>query len=491
MLADGFGARHLRSRWVVSAELVLVTAASVGRGDTGPADLAVLRDRTSGRPLVTGTSLAGALRAHLTDRLAGYWKHETDTAVATLFGARRGYRDREGTWVAGEEDAAQSPLITFDALARPPADTTEVRDGVAIDAGRGTAEDHHKFDLELLPAGTTIPVRVELLVAEEADEAALVSLLVATLDGLAPGSIAMGSRKSRGLGQVRTEGWRARRHDLRSAPGWLDWLTSGWPDLDGEGEGDGHPDLAGVEPQGSSAAAVLRAMPTLALATVARRDHARRVTARATLALRAGLLVRSPGSEPGAPDHVHLRSAGKPVLPGTSLAGALRNRALRIARLARKAPGKAEELVDGLFGPRPTSAAKDKAPALQASRLRVSETVVAADTRPVRTTRIQLDRVTQGVVKGAMLEEEIQYGGQLEVTMEILDPHPGEEGLLVMLLKDLVTSDLAVGGSTAVGRGVLSGTASIRLAGGADIQLETGAEPGDAVQQAIDDLWQP
>jgi predicted TIM-barrel fold metal-dependent hydrolase len=46
--------------------------------------------------------------------------------------------------------------------------------------------------------------------------------------------------------------------------------------------------------------------------------------------------VRSPASDAGAPDVVHLHSAGKPVLPGTSLAGVMRAQALRIARLVPK-----------------------------------------------------------------------------------------------------------------------------------------------------------
>ena len=44
---------------------------------------------------------------------------------------------------------------------------------------------------------------------------------------------------------------------------------------------------------------------------------------------------RSSGRTADAADATHLLSGGSPVLPGTSLAGALRSRALRIARLVR------------------------------------------------------------------------------------------------------------------------------------------------------------
>jgi CRISPR/Cas system CMR subunit Cmr4 (Cas7 group RAMP superfamily) len=71
-LAGAGGTRTLVARWVLTAELVLTSAAHFG-GEGGDAiDMALLRDRRDGLPLLPGSSLAGALRAYLADRVSGY-----------------------------------------------------------------------------------------------------------------------------------------------------------------------------------------------------------------------------------------------------------------------------------------------------------------------------------------------------------------------------------------------------------------------------------
>ncbi len=63
-------ARRFAARWVLRADLVAETAVHLGNGEAGElVDLALLRDRDSGEPLLTGASLAGGLRDHLCDRL--------------------------------------------------------------------------------------------------------------------------------------------------------------------------------------------------------------------------------------------------------------------------------------------------------------------------------------------------------------------------------------------------------------------------------------
>jgi CRISPR/Cas system CSM-associated protein Csm3 (group 7 of RAMP superfamily) len=463
------GARRFRARWTITSTLVLGTAAHLGGGQAGTADLTVLRDRVDGRPLLTGASLAGALRGHLADRLGGY-RTNTDVeppAVAALFGSQR--VGRAQTRSAADEPGSQSPVIVFDALGTVPATGVEIRDGVAIDPATGTAEDHKKFDFEVLPAGTRFPVRVELLVEATADEAALVSLLVAALDGLAPGEIALGARRSRGLGRLGCEGWRARRFDLGSADGWLAWLTCD-PETPIPGTLPGHDDPAG---------ACRAAQAELRLASIG--DQRRRVVAIAQLELRGGLLVRSPSATADAPDVAHLTSGGGPVLPGTGLAGALRARALRITELVRDGSGDARAWVDRLFGPRLEGDAQPADTSLWASRLRVSESLVDGG-KPLRTARIRSDRATQGVAAGALFEEEPHVGGTIQVRLELRNPEAGETGLLLLLLKDLLAGDLPVGGTSAVGRGVLTGHGRLALPDGQSINLRPG---GELTQEAL------
>ncbi len=455
-LGDGGGIRSMAVRWIVTGEMRLETAAHFGgEGDTA-VDMAVLRDPKDGVPLLPGTSLAGALRGHLADVLGGYRSVE-DEKVAVLFGAARSH-----------DEGSQSPLVVFDSLGSLPEGTvSEIRDGVAIDSATGTAEVHKKFDFEVLPAGTCFPVRVELVVGNAKKvvedpkkvvedlkkEARLVGLLVAALDGLTKGDIALGMRRSRGLGAVKAGRWKALRYDLTKPQGWLAWLTSD------------HQQPIGDHVQGHSSAAeaIRTAYPSLRIEAFD--DKRRRLLVDLDMEPAGELLVRSPATEPGAPDVIHLCSAGKPVLPGTGLAGALRAQVLRIARLVRESHGDGDCWVDRLFGPRLKGGNKDsEGEQAAASKLRLTESFLE-DSDVRRQTRIAIDRFTGGVVSGALFEEQVQVGGRLKIRLELRDPTDPEIGLLLLLLKDLLSGNIPVGGTVAVGRGVLRGTARVRLPG--------------------------
>ena len=65
-----------------------------------------------------------------------------------------------------DPDGEQSPLIINDAISST-IPTVELRDGVEIEAITGTAKPGHKYDLELLAAGTKFPLSFELLVEKD------------------------------------------------------------------------------------------------------------------------------------------------------------------------------------------------------------------------------------------------------------------------------------------------------------------------------------
>jgi CRISPR/Cas system CSM-associated protein Csm3 (group 7 of RAMP superfamily) len=443
------GVRSMAARWVVTGRMTLETAAHFGGESDTAVDMAVLRDPREGSPLLPGTSLAGALRGHLADVLGGYRSKEHGD-VAVLFGAAQ--RDDQGD---------QSPLIVFDSLGELPGGlAVEIRDGVAIDPATGTAEAHKKFDLEVLPAGTIFPVRVELIIANAAAEPRLLNLLARTLEGLGEGDIALGMRRSRGLGTVNVSNWRARRHNLANPDGWLGWLMTD------------HlaPIPNDVQPHGSPWQAIQAAYPGLTMKDIDDKDDKRaRVVIELTLNVVADLLVRGPANDAAAPDAVHLHSAGRPVLPGTSLAGALRAQALKIARLVRASAGDGDLWVKRLSGDRRSESSETDAEEcpLAASKLRISEAFIN-NSIPRRQTRIAIDRFTGGVVQGALFDEQVQTGGRLDVRLELRNPDHAETGLLLLLLKDLLAGEVPVGGAASVGRGVLEGTAKIRFPGGAE-----------------------
>ncbi len=460
-LVDPGGVRAIVARWTITGELVLETAAHFGGGVGDTADMMLVRDARTGGLLLPGTSIAGAVRSHLADMLGGY-RNEEDPRIAQLFGG-----------VRGDDLGAQSPLIVFDARASS-SSVVEIRDGVQIDVFRGVAEEHKKFDLEVLPAGACFPLRFDLIVSTPDEEVELLGLLAAALGGLSSGEIALGARRSRGLGAVRATKWRATRHDLSSGAGWLSWLL-------------------GEEPCPADPAAETSNIAEACKRCLSGRvlpeqpDRRRRVIVEADIALTSGLLIRSAPDAPDSPDAVHLQSAGHSVLPGTSIAGVLRARALRIARLVRDGKGDAEHWVDRLFGPQTQSAESDVAK-LHASKLRVHESLVEGGVR-TRSSRIRIDRFTQGVVPGALFDEEPEHAGRARLRLELRDPIPGELGLCLLALKDLLTGDIALGGASSVGRGVFAGTATLRLDDGQRVDLDPAKSAGPIVDEAIGQFW--
>jgi CRISPR/Cas system CSM-associated protein Csm3 (group 7 of RAMP superfamily) len=435
----------------------LRTAAHFGGEGGAAVDMSILRDAKDGAPLLPGSSLAGALRGNLADFLAGYRSEEHQDA-ALLFGGGR-----------GDDLGSQSPLIIFDSLGRiPDGLSVEIRDGVALDPVTGTAEAHKKFDFEVLPAGTTFPLRLDLLIEAPERESSLLGLLVATLDGLTEGGISVGLRRSRGLGAITARNWKAKRYNLTESSGWIDWAVSD------------HLDPIGADARVHPCAleAIRSADSTVQPRNVT--DKRRRLIAELHLRLSGDILVRSPATDAAAPDVTHLRSAGKPILPGTGAAGAFRAQALRISRLVREAKGDGKLWVDRLFGPRPEGDGENRAQNGEAfaSKLRISESFINGGVGR-RQTRIAVDRFTGGVVKSALFDEQIENGGTVEMRFELREPCDPEVGLFLLTLKDLLSGFIPVGGGASVGRGLFTGTAILRPPQGAEIPIESDLQLGD------------
>ena len=446
--------RNVAERVVVTGTLILLTPAHFGSGATGAlTDIPLLRDTVNGKPLLTGASIAGAMRSYLLAYQKGYGEKELKngaTLAEQLFGHTH----------EADEASVESWLIIEDALGSKPAagNAVEVRDGVAIDAASRTAEIDEKgkgkkFDLELLAAGTTFQVGFELSLPEKNSEKLLEAFTLA-FNGLKDGQIRLGMRKQRGYGKCEVSKVKVSRYSMNKPKDVLNWLD----DLANQGE-----------------------LPEPKLAP---ESQALKIEAHFILD-RSSLLIRSDTGEADMPDMVHLRSwrggQAKTILSGTSLAGALRARALRIAKTLMGDPGSG--FVDGMFGKR--IGRSDDNPT--GSLVRVDESVISTDNSVADRVqnRVKLDRFTGGAYPGALFAQQPVFGkdgGKTEVNIviELRKTRKSEAvfsaqvGLLLMVLKDLWTEDLPLGGEQSVGRGRLIGKqAEITL--GTDHWTLTGA----------------
>lgn len=213
----GEQSRKISKRIVVEGALVLQTPTHFGNGDsTDETDMPLLTDALDRKtPLLTGATLAGALRSYLRERERGYAEPEDKNAASVLlFGGMK--RD---------DDGAQSPLMIDDA--RGENFGVEMREGVGIDRASRTAAHGKLYDAQVWQAGTTFPLRFELLICEDKDEEALKRALATALEGLQNGEISFGMRKRRGLGKVSVQDWRVSEYDLSDTKELCAWIETG------------------------------------------------------------------------------------------------------------------------------------------------------------------------------------------------------------------------------------------------------------------------
>lgn len=452
--------RSLTGRWVVEGELTLDSPAHFGNGDADAlTDLPLFVDEVDGRALITGASVAGALRnylrefergyeqalpptyAHTEDQMYQVWEEQCLYA-SSLFGGPR-----------GDPYGAQSPLIVDDAPSIDEGLTkVELRDGVAIHPATRTAIDKKKYDYQILPAGTRFKLRFELLLDDDAAEnEKRTRALALALRGLESGEIRLGARKRRGLGQCRVSEWTAIHHDLTDPDELVEWLATDHPAWPLERRRQPRTGARIVELLGVDMAN-------------APEDQRQSFEICAEFEIEGSALVRSGfGDQDQGPDVVHLRTRNRqredqPVLPGTSIGGALRQRALRIAKTLAGAqrPDSATCFVEQMFGPAEIKSG-DRA---YASRVSVAESFITGGHTLVQT-RIKIDRFTGATFESALLEEAPHFGGGVTLRITLRDtPRKtvnAEIGLLLLLLKDLWLADLPLGGESSVGRGRLRG----------------------------------
>jgi CRISPR/Cas system CSM-associated protein Csm3 (group 7 of RAMP superfamily) len=461
---DTPGSREIRKRIVVEGRLTLLSPTHLGNGDADTTDMMLLRDASDRMPLLTGSTLAGALRAYLR-RVRAFGQIEAD-----LFGMTKSNFD--------QQDGEQSRLIIDDCVAI--AGQTAIRDGVALDPKTRTAADTSLFSIEVWQPGLSFNLRFELLIypraarladagpahgGEDVDEITLRNALAAALTGLSNDGITLGARKKRGYGRIRADQWTVREYDMSAINGQLAWLAST------------------LEPEerkriGVHAPALMNGLQTLGNPGML---SERRVDVSLTLQLDSGMLLRGAATPEPATDGDNARLAedvddhapdaeqltGKvviadgfaevPIVSGSSWAGALRARCARIERTLGPAHERIE-LTEMLFG------------CLDAHNKTRQRAVIGDHaacalehvTRDHVQSRVSIDRLSGGAYEGALFSERAALpltGATTECRLTVFegnDQADAQLGLLLLALKDLMLGDIALGGTGSIGRGRLS-----------------------------------
>lgn len=493
-LWSGNTSRQIEERIVVEATLELETPAYFGNGDSDDlVDMPLLVDAVDGKsPLLTGSTVTGALRAYLGEREAGHRASDNDirslvnekeketTLTEKLFGGFKGV-----------DTGRQSVLIIDDALGKSAG--IEFRDGVKIDSKTRTAyirnDDSERgrdvkrgqlFDMQLWQAGTTFPLRFELQIvkprwikdaAKKADYPNQIrKAFVTALTGLHDGSITLGGRKQRGFGRFKITEWRLKHYKLRDPKALCDWLESGNQPLAEEDSVKTFAQLLQHDAFQNTQAVV---------------DARTWLTIDGCFTLDGSLLIRSSGRDANSPDMIYLSDAnGNPVISGTSLTGVLRARSERIVKTLTQ-PRTDETLeayerrvanwLGNLFGhdlhifdQADNIQKREQKQKVHGSRLLIEESIIDKEDAIINRVqnRVSIDRFTGGARDAKLFNEQPVFSKEttLRLKMRLIKPRAASEsqfdahvGLLLLLMKDLWTGDLPIGGESSVGRGRLKG----------------------------------
>ncbi len=414
-------------RLLLKGIIELTSPALIGCGRDDRTDMDVLLG-SDGKPFVPATSFIGVLR-HYSTGINGAYKDDV----------KRFWGFTSEKKISDNEKERQS-AICCDDLNLEDSSKITVRDGIKINNKKGGIEEGKKYDYELIERGARFKLNMEVNLSAETNDFCR-RMMKTICTALQSERILLGAKTNSGLGKIRLTNANMYEFDFLEKEAVLKWLKGEMP--------------APVQFED------VRELPV--------EDN--EFVINATFDLKNSLIVRSYPSSPEMPDAVHIQSAGENVLPGTSLKGAIRARAERILNTV----GKPQSLLAELFG---NVDEKNRSKNSRKGRLRIDEVILPKFMTELQS-RIKIDRFTGGVIETALFETMPLFSQPINLNEKVQDVKITirnwknyEAGLLLLVLKDLWTRDLAVGGEKSVGRGVFDGFSAEVMWAGRKISIE-------------------
>ena len=393
-------------RIVYRVELLFVSPISVSSGYEGMTDSDVLRDY-DGNPFISGSSIAGAFRAYVQSKNNGN----------DIFG------------FANDEDGKMSPVFISDLKFNK--SETDIRDSVALDDNKITKEGA-KFDFEVLQGNSKGYFYIELTIREKDNEDVLVSTLNEIFNGIHLKEIRLGNNKTRGYGIIDIEEIKMREFTKNN---FLDYK-----DCYSENAWNNEPKY--------------------------KLDYSTKghwMCIEVPLRLKGGISIRKYAVRKGAPDFEHMTDHGSPVIPGTSIMGALRHRIKEIIKELDKDSSYGlypNKMIDEMFG---FVSGKDA----HISGVIVDEMVIEG-AKALEMTRTGISRFENSARNGALYKEKTYVDGTFTLRLSVCKENPNVEwiiGILLLAVKDLQNGFLAVGGQTSIGRGIFEANGPLTIDG--------------------------
>ena len=433
----------------------LTSPLAVGSGENHLTDRDIVRD-SRGIPYIPGTALAGVYRSLFPKEIAEQY-----------FGPELTEERITQSSKAGKNLLTDSDVVTYDACLEDPEGCVEKlvtkRDMVALDAYK-TAIPGAKSDFQVLEPGLTFVTYIEQNMDDLKQSRIVDQIARAWMDG----RIMIGAKTGRGYGHTRGIRAEAAIFDLgKKDP------KDGATTVSGEKQADQVKTLGSWLAFDMYCPEDVNWSPAedIKTGTMCVGEQAGMCSISLELRQQGGIAIRRYTTEVGAADYIQLTTQriageegedekeGTPVIPGTSWAGAFR------AQMGRLDPDfcKGQPIAEKFFGKEKNQDGDSRKSGISFSESRIT------GGKWVLYTRNAIDRFTGAAVTGALYTEKTYYNG--ETTLEIAcdfgrngeaasgihsDEREKFAQVMAAAILDLNSGYLAVGGLTAVGRGLFA-----------------------------------
>ncbi|MEJ2248894.1 MAG: RAMP superfamily CRISPR-associated protein [Candidatus Lokiarchaeota archaeon] len=419
----------------INGILTLQSPITIGSGDDNFTDNDLIRNGLN-EVIIPGTSIAGTIRSYL----SYIYEDKYESFIREMFGFQEGKK------------GCQSNLIFYDSEPFSNDYNISIRDGIKI----GTKENNYifkntqergKYDYEIIESGARFHFKLEvnLWQSQREELSKLENLLYIILNILKNGELRFGGKTTRGFGKVKLNNIKILKLDLSNENDVSKWINFNWNDFEGTTK--------------------LKELNNNVLIPKEKKI----TTIDVNFQIPYSILIGEYIPDPGEADIIHIQENGKSIIPGTSWNGALRSAIFQIFREIKKILIREEKinisnddiydniyngLIESLFGY--VSIDKDESnQKSEKSKIIIDQSEIVNRKVLMNYTHNKIDRFTGGAVDKALFTDCASYGGRTNFHISLKECEDYEIGIILLGLKELMNGFQTVGGTTAIGRGIL------------------------------------
>lgn len=377
----------------------LLSPISVGNGDDFLTDHDCIKN-SKRNPFIPGSTLAGVFLHYLSNENKKIFTPKIN------------------------DEFKQSPYFISDANVYKENHTdrvnTSIRDGIKLDENKIT-EDGAKFDFEIVETGTTFDFRIEITIRENDNIEKMKKVVDIILNGINNGEVLFGYKSKRGYGKAKIIESKVKEFNTEDLENLI---------LFDKYDINNYDDYSIAKENNES-----------------KYDYIK-----VELKQLGGISIKRYSARAGEVDFEHITSNGKPVIPGTSWNGLIKSQIKKY--LENDILYQSGIILTDWFGKE-----KGKETEGKASNVIIEESEIKNATK-IELTRNKIDRFSGGVSDKALFSEVAYYNGETTLGIKVKKSIKEDEdnsriiGLIALVIKDIDNGLIALGGQTAIGRGM-------------------------------------